>query len=144
MKHFLNYWKQSLIRCFWLNQLTQKQEQQQIDALHLLFALLKQEESIVLVLLQRLGVDTEDLGKKIERSIEKIPPIISPKTFGQLYLTQDMAQVLEKAGKEAMKMGDEFISVEHLFLALLKVNTKAKQILDNATFLKSQIGEKLS
>ena len=116
--------------------IVQKEEQQQVDALHLLFALLNQEESIVLTLLQKLGADVEDIRKKTKRAIERIPPIIKPKVLGQLYLTQDMARVLEKASQEAMKMGDEFISVEHLFLALLSSDTKAKEILEKISFLK--------
>ena len=112
--------------------------QQQIDALHLLYALLKQEESIVLNLLERIGIDVEGLKKKTKSSLDKIATIITPQTLGQFYLTQDMAKVLDKAKKEASGMEDEYISVEHLFLALLSAKTKAKEILDKATFLKPQ------
>ena len=109
--------------------------QQQIDALHLLYALISQEESVVLNLLQRIGADMEGLKRKTRLALEKIPVISTPQTFGQFYLTQDMAKVLDKARQEAMKMGDEFISIEHLFLALLNTETKAKEILDKAAFL---------
>jgi ATP-dependent Clp protease ATP-binding subunit ClpB len=109
--------------------------QQQIDALHLLLSLLGQEESVVLNLLQRTGVDVENLKRKTKSTLERIPIIATPQTFGQFYLTQDMAKVLDQARQEAMKMGDDFISVEHLFLALLDTDTKAKEILDKATFL---------
>jgi len=115
----------------------QERGQQQIDALHLLFSLLSQEESIVLTILQRLGVDIERLKKQIEFALDKIPVVYSPQAFGQFYLTQDMARVLEKAKQEAMKMGDEFISIEHLFLALLGVDTKAKEILEQARFVQA-------
>jgi ATP-dependent Clp protease ATP-binding subunit ClpB len=115
--------------------IAQERGQQQIDALHLLLALLNQEGSVVLTVLQRLGVDVEKLKREVEFSLEKIPVIYSPQVFGQFYLTQDMARVLEVAKKEAMKMGDEFISVEHLFLALLATETKAKEILDQAKFV---------
>lgn len=115
--------------------IAQEKGQQQIDALHLLVALLSQEESVVLTLLQKIGVDYENLKKKASSALDKIPTIISPQAFGQFYLTQDMARVLERAKQEAMKMGDEFISVEHLFLALLATETKAKEILSRATFL---------
>jgi len=115
--------------------IAQERGQQQIDALHLLLALLNQEGSVVLTILQRLGVDIEKLKKQVEFSLEKIPVIYSPQVFGQFYLTQDMARVLEMAKKEALKMGDEFISVEHLFLALLATETKAKEILDQARFV---------
>src|SRR3989344_3790547 len=111
--------------------------QQQIDALHLLFALISQEGSVVLTLLQKIGVDIENLKKRAKSALEKIPVIATPQTLGQFYLTQDMAKVLDRARHESMKMGDEFISVEHLFLALLDTESKAKEILDKASFLQS-------
>jgi ATP-dependent Clp protease ATP-binding subunit ClpB len=115
--------------------LAQERGQQQIDALHLLYALLTQEGSVVLNLLQRLGADIEGLKRKTKTALDRIPAIVTPQSFGQLYLTQDMAKVLERAKQEAMKMGDEYISVEHLFLALLDTNSKAKEILDRTNFL---------
>ncbi len=111
--------------------------QQQIDALHLLYSLLSQEKSVVLNLLERLGIDAENLKKKADLSIDKLPVTMAQQAFGQYYLTQDMAKVLDKARQEAQKMGDEFISVEHLFLALLNTASKAKEILDKAGFLQS-------
>jgi len=118
----------------------QERGQQQIDALHLLLALLSQDESVVLALLRKLGADVENLKKKTAGALSRIPVIAAPQTFGQFYLTQDMAKVLERAKQEAMKMGDEFISVEHLFLGLLDSQTKANEILNNAAFLKSNGG----
>jgi len=109
--------------------------QQQIDALHLLYALLNQEESIVVNVLERLGVDVEALKRRTRYYLEKIPTIITPQTFGQFYLTQDMAKVLDVARQEMRKMGDEYISVEHLFLALLSTDTKAREVLEEARFL---------
>jgi len=115
--------------------LARERGQQQIDALHLLYSLLSQEESVVLNLLQRIGADIEGLKRKTKLALDRLPVIATPQTFGQFYLTQDMAKVLDRARQEAMKMGDEFISVEHLFLALLDTETKAREILDKATFL---------
>jgi len=117
--------------------------QQQIDALHLLFSLLSQEESIVLTLLGNLQVDIEDLKRKTKKAIGQIPFLSGTQNIGQFYLTQDLAQVLEKAREEAMKMGDEFISIEHLFLGLLAVKTRAQDILKNARFLPSALRESL-
>jgi len=113
----------------------QEKGQQQVDALHLLLALLLQDGSVVLTLLQKLGVDVDNLKKKVENQITKIPVISAPAAFGQLYLTQDMAKVLDRARQEAQKMGDEFISVEHLFLALIDTKSSAKDVLDKVTFL---------
>jgi len=115
--------------------LARERSQQQIDALHLLYSLISQEGSVVLNLLQRIGADIEGLKRKTKLALEKLPVIATPQTFGQFYLTQDMARVLDRARQESLKMGDEFISVEHLFLALLDTETKAKEILDRATFL---------
>ena len=115
--------------------LAQEKGQQQIDALHLLFVLLSQENSIVVTLLQKIGVDIDVLKKKADYQIAKISPMVAPTTFGQFYLTQDMAKVLERARQESIKMQDEFISVEHLFLALLDTKSTAKDILEKQTFL---------
>ena len=120
-------------------ELSSDRNQQQIDALHLLFSLLAQEEGIVLTLLERIGVDVESLKNKTEVALDSISLAVTPSdTIGQFYLTQDMAKVLNVAQENADKMKDHYISVEHLFLALLKVDTKAKQVLDDATFLMSQ------
>jgi len=86
--------------------LAREKSQQQIDALHLLYALLSPEESIVLNLLERIGADIEGLKKKTKMALDGIPQIATSQTFGQFYLTQDMAKVLDKARQESMKMGD--------------------------------------
>jgi len=109
--------------------IAQQKGQQQIDALHLLLSLLSQEDSIILTLLRKINVDMESLKRKTEGALNRIPNIATPQAFGQFYLTQDMAKVLEKAGQESVKMGDEFISVEHLFLGLINSNTRAREII---------------
>src|SRR3989344_1723391 len=117
--------------------IAQERGQQQIDALHLLYALLSQENSVVLTIMQKLGVDVDNLKKKVESQISKIATILTPTAFGQFYLTQDMAKVLERARQESMKMQDDFISVEHLFLALLDTKSMAKDVLEKINFLSS-------
>ncbi len=114
--------------------LAQERGQQQIDALHLLYVLLSQEGSIVITIMQKLGADIDSLKKKTEGQLSKISTMVNPTSFGQFYLTQDMAKVLDKARQESLKMQDEFISVEHLFLALLDTKSLAKDVLDKATF----------
>ena len=113
-------------------EVAQERGQQQIDALHLLLALMMQESSLVLTILQKMGVDVEALKKKTESQISKIAAMLNPTSFGQFYLTQDMAKVLDKARQESIKMQDEFISVEHLFLGLLDVKSMAKEVLEKA------------
>ncbi|MCL5010968.1 MAG: AAA family ATPase [Patescibacteria group bacterium] len=111
--------------------------QQQVDALHLLLSLLSQDDSVVLTLLKNLRVDIDDLKRKTEGAINglAINPSPGPPLLGQFYLTQDLAAVLEQARQEAMQMGDEFISVEHLFLGFLGANVKAREVLANLRFL---------
>ncbi|MEK7664572.1 MAG: AAA family ATPase [Patescibacteria group bacterium] len=121
-------------------QLAQEKGQAQIDALHLLFSLLLQEQSIIITILQKLGVDVDGLKKKVETQVIKISSMVAPSAFGQFYLTQDMAKALDRARQEAMKMNDEFISVEHLFLALLDTKSTAKDILEKVSFLSSESG----
>ena len=109
----------------------QEKGQQQIDALHLLLALLNQEESLVLTILKKMGIDTEGLKEKVKKELEHVSAVIGGPTLGQFYLTQDLARILERARKESMKMGDEFISVEHLFLALIDTPCRAKEVFDH-------------
>jgi ATP-dependent Clp protease ATP-binding subunit ClpB len=123
--------------------LAQEKGQSQIDALHLLSVLLNQEESIIITVLQKLGIDADSLNKKVEAQIIKIPVISTPQAFGQFYLTQDMAKVLDRARQEAIKMNDEYISVEHLFLALLDTKSGAKDILEKVNFLANGDGNNL-
>jgi ATP-dependent Clp protease ATP-binding subunit ClpB len=114
-----------------------KRENQQIDPLHLLLSLLLQDESIIINILGRLGVDTEMLKKRTDRSIKMLPKKveIEKASVGQFYLSPEIASVLKLAGDEAEKMGDKFISIEHLFLGILLTESRARDILETATFL---------
>src|SRR3989344_4900072 len=116
-------------------QMAQEKGQQQVDALHLLYALLSQEGSVVQVALAKMGADVEDLKKKAANVLERLPKSTSPAVFGQFYMTQDLARVLEKARAEAGKMGDEYVSVEHFLLALVDAETKAKEVLEHTHFV---------
>lgn len=113
-----------------------ERNQQQVDALHLLLALITQEESVVVSLLRSLQVDIDELKKRVEGALNQLKPVASggPAIMGQFYLTQDLALVLEKSREEAMIMGDEFISIEHMFLALLSNKTRAWEVLQLAKF----------
>ena len=91
--------------------------QQQIDALHLLFALLSDDENIVLNLLERLRVNIDDLKRRVKNALSQIP-VLPGQALGQFYLTQDVVKVLNRARDESAQMQDDFISLEHLFLGL--------------------------
>jgi len=108
-------------------QMSQNQQQNVVDVLHLLYVLLNQPESIVPTIIDKLGVSREKLERKVFSEIEKIPKVTGAPQF---YLSSEMASVLQEAFSEAQMMGDEFVSTEHIFLSLLKVTSRAKKILE--------------
>lgn len=103
--------------------------QNQVNPIHLLVALLTQEESVVLTILDKLEVDTMLLSDYVLDSIEtpEGSPVLSPSY--QIYLTQELVHVFDQSGKIASAMHDEFVSTEHLLLALLEVPSSAKEVL---------------
>jgi len=120
--------------------LAKKRKQNQVDALHLLSVLVQQEESVVPLVLKYLEVDIQDLLRKIEFEISQIIlPLQRLEEVGEVYLTQDLTQVLEKSRQEAIDFGDEFISTEHLFLGIFDSNTKAGNVLKEVRFLSPRV-----
>ena len=100
---------------------------QEIDQEHLLKALLDQEDSLFKKLLQKMGADSRIVGEMTEQALNKRPKVSG--SSGQLYLSNALNQVLLNAEDEAKKMGDEYVSVEHLILAMIaKPNAEVKRI----------------
>ena len=95
---------------------------QQIDQEHLLVSLLKLDDSLILKLITKMGISGEQFTDEAEAALKKLPKVSGG---GQVYLTQDLNKVLIDAEDEAKTMGDEYVSVEHLFLCLLKQPNKA-------------------
>lgn len=102
---------------------------QQIDPLHLAYALLSDVDGMVPSVIEKLGIDPEHIREDLRSSLGNLPRVQMQVPFGQVYLAPELARVLERSRKEAERMGDEFISVEHLFLALLEVPSRAKDVL---------------
>ncbi|HNY97679.1 MAG TPA: Clp protease N-terminal domain-containing protein, partial [Candidatus Pacearchaeota archaeon] len=115
---------------FAAQEIARERNQQQIDTLHLLLSLCTQSETLVTKILAKLNIDLDSLLVRTENALKAVASAPS-KSVGQFYLTQDMAKVLEAAREEAIRMEDEFISVEHLFLAIFRVNSRAKEILES-------------
>jgi len=92
-----------------------RQENQQIEPLHLLAALVAQADGVVPPLLARLGVRGEALSEEIEREIARLPKV---QGFAQQHLGRALNDVLERAFKEADSFKDEYVSTEHLFLGI--------------------------
>src|SRR5256886_14664057 len=92
-----------------------RHENQQIEPVHLLAALVTQADGVVPPLLARLGVRTETLSQEIEREIGRLPKV---QGFAQQHMGRALNDVLERAFKEADNFKDDYVSTEHLFLAI--------------------------
>ena len=94
---------------------------QQIDQEHLLLSLLGVEDSLILKLVTKMGISGEQFSEEARQAVEKLPKV----SGGQLYFSNDANKVLVNAEDEAKAMGDEYVSVEHLFLAMIKQPNRA-------------------
>jgi ATP-dependent Clp protease ATP-binding subunit ClpB len=129
-----------------LNRLTQKSQEavqaaqtkalrhghQQVDGEHLLLALLEQPQGLVPRLMARMDTSAERLARDVERELERRPSVSGPGAeAGKIYVTDRLQKLLVTAQDEAQRLKDEYVSVEHLLLALVGEGkqTKAGEIL---------------
>ena len=98
-------------------QLANSYNHQEIKEEHLLLALINQKEGVVPSILQKLEVNLEEIKAKLEGILESIPRVYGD-SGGQLYIGSDLNDVLDNALQEARKVKDEFVSTEHLLIAL--------------------------
>ena len=94
---------------------------QQIDQEHLLYSLLTVEDSLIFKLITKMGISGDQFRDEVQQALGKLPKV----SGGQVYFSNDANKVLVNAEDEAKAMGDEYVSVEHLFLAMLKQPNKA-------------------
>ncbi|MGI9118396.1 MAG: ATP-dependent Clp protease ATP-binding subunit [Minisyncoccia bacterium] len=100
-----------------------------VTALHMLAALVFQEESMVVSLLDSMSVDTVLLTDNIIEEIEPAEQMQTVAQSYQMYLTEDLGKIFEASPKIAESMKDAFVSSEHLFLSLLTIDGPAKEML---------------
>ena len=93
---------------------------QEIDQIHLLYALLNKEDSLIVKLMDKMNVNTAGFVYQTEKVLAGHVKVQG----GQQYMSQDLSRAFTQADKEAKQMGDEYVSVEHLFLALLETANK--------------------
>jgi len=124
--HFTTKAKEAIRRA---HELAIERGQNHVSSLHLLGALLMQEESMVISILDRLDVDTVLLTDTLLEAIESPEAAHTISPSYQIYLTPDLAQAIEQSSKVAAGLKDEFVSTEHLFLAVLEVPGETKEIL---------------
>ncbi|MCW2883981.1 MAG: ATP-dependent Clp protease ATP-binding subunit ClpB [Streptosporangiaceae bacterium] len=97
----------------------------EVDGEHLLLALLDQPEGLVPRLLEQAGADPDRLRTALEAELERRPRVTGPGASpGQVYVTQRLARLLDTAEQEAKRLKDEYVSVEHLIIAMLEEGTE--------------------
>lgn len=125
-----------------LNQFTQKSQsaiekavliagdnsQQAVENIHLLKSLLQSDEYLIPQILRKLGVDVQLLLSTVESSIRSLPKV----SGGEPYFSKDLVQSLQQATALAKKRGDDFVSLDHLFLALFNSNSLASRMLKDS------------
>ena len=94
---------------------------QEIEQEHLLYSLLNQEDSLILKLIEKMEINKDHFAKNLDQALNKRPKV----SGGQVYIGQFLNKVLVSAEDEAKAMGDEYVSVEHIFLSLLRYPNQA-------------------
>ena len=138
--HFTTKAKEAIRRA---HELAIERGQNHVSSVHLLAALLTQEESMVISILEKLDIDTMLLVDNVLESIEapETGKTLSPSY--QIYLTPDLASAIDQSSKIAAELKDEFVSTEHLFLALLEVPGDTREILARFRLTKDLIEKTL-
>lgn len=108
--------------------LTQSRGQQAIETPHVLSAVMKVGENVTNFIFQKLGMNVQQIATVLDKQLDSYPRVMG----GEPYLSREANEVLQKATTFAKEMGDEFVSLEHLLLALLVVKSTTATILKDA------------
>ena len=106
-------------------ELAKESGNQRLEPMHLLAALLDHTPSITRSILEKLGVNANQIQKAAEEGIKALPKV----SGAEQTLGPELSKVLDMASDEAKKMGDDFVSIEHLLLGLVKVPGKVQALL---------------
>src|SRR3954452_17631899 len=107
-------------------ELAKERGHQRLEPMHLLVALLDPDQGVIRSLLTQFGINPAQLLKAAEEGLGALPKV----SGGETTIGSDLARVLDLAQGEADRMKDEYVSVEHLFVALTKVKSKAQGLLE--------------
>ena len=106
---------------------------QQVDVEHLLLELIAQEDGLVPRLLERMGVGVPALRARVEEALERRPRVSGDTEAGKIYVTQALNELLVRAADQTKRLKDDYVSVEHLLLAMLEARAgDAKRLLTDA------------
>ena len=109
--------------------------QQAIEPAHLLAGVMKVGENVTNFIFQKLGVNGQQIALVVDKQIDSLPKV----SGGEPYLSRESNDVLQKATQYSKEMGDEFVSLEHLLLALLTVKSTVATILKDAGMTEKEL-----
>ncbi|MCX6739739.1 MAG: ATP-dependent chaperone ClpB [Candidatus Parcubacteria bacterium] len=112
-------------------QIAIENQNQQVDALHVLAALLTQDDSLVVTIMKKLEIDVNAIKNEIFGAIKTMPKSRGEINLTQMFLSEDLARILAGSEKEASDLKDEYISTEHILLSMLNTKSKTKSLLDS-------------
>ncbi len=115
--------------------LAQSRGQQAIEPAHIMHGVMKVGENVTNFIFQKLGVNGQQIALVIDRQIDSLPKT----SGGEPYLSREANEVFRKATQDAKEMGDEFVSIEHLILALLSVKSTVSTILKDAGMTEKEL-----
>jgi ATP-dependent Clp protease ATP-binding subunit ClpB len=119
--------------------IAERRHHQQIEVEHLLSALLEQKEGIVLPILQKLGANSDLIVSQLENELNRIPQVTG-RGVGQVYLSSRLNEIFNVAWEEAARLADEYLSTEHLLIAIAdEKQGAASQILQRGGVTKDAI-----
>jgi ATP-dependent Clp protease ATP-binding subunit ClpC len=103
-------------------EILRRYKQNQLDAEHILLALLEQEEGLAVQVISRIGPDIRDVIRRVEEELARSPKVVTPErsSESQIYITPRGKRVLDMAEVEAKRLKDEYVGVEHLLLGVIK------------------------
>ncbi len=115
--------------------LAQSRGQQAIDPVHVLHAVMKVGENVTNFIFQKLGMNGQQVALVVDKQMESLPKV----SGGEPYLSRETNEVFQKATQYSKEMGDEFVSLEHLLLALLVVKSTVSTILKDAGMTEKEL-----
>jgi len=127
-------------------EILQRYQHAQVDTEHIFLAMLEQSDGVVPHILGELGASVETMRQQVEDILRRVPrgpmPMMSGVPMGQVYITPRLKRVIDTAQEEAKRLHDEYISTEHLLLAIASErNTPASEVLRRQNITKERIYE---
>jgi len=121
-------------------QMAQAESHPQVMPMHLLSALLNQEEGLVSQVIKKIGADIDQLKEKTAEQLK----MLSRQQGGQIYASDELTRVLNQSESEASRLKDEYVSVEHLLLALIEIKSRVQELLKEAGIKRDEVLKALS